>query len=227
MTGSTSFRIAAPPSVESQARTEPPASHGHDVSATERDAVRNEAIDGEAFREGDEECFRAVLDRFGSLIRKVVWSYADSDDDREDLYQEICIQILEQRGKYREQGKMGGWIGTVARNMARDWLAARSAHESAKDKYSIAVVPIEAASRIAEDPSRLLNYREFLSNVKRALDTLPDRQARVFRLVHIEGHSPKEAGRILKVATATVRSNLRHAREKLREQLEEVKDELS
>lgn len=227
MTVSTSFRIEARPSVESQARTESPAFHGDDGSATERGAMRNEAIDGEAFRDGDEGCFRAVLDRFGSLIRKVVWSYADSDDDREDLYQEICIRILEQRGRYREQGTMGGWIGTVARNMAQDWRAARSAHESAKDRYSTAVVPIEAASRIAEDPSRLLNYREFLSNVKRVLDALPDRQAMAFRLVHIEGYSPKEAGRILKVATATVRSNLRHAREKLREQLEELKDELS
>ncbi len=189
--------------------------------------MRREAIDGKAFREGDDESLRAVLDRFGALIRKVVWSYADSDDDREDLYQEICIRILEQRGKYREQGAMGGWIGTVARNMARNWRTARSAHESAKDRYSIAVVPIEAARRIAEDPSRLLNYREYLSNVKQALDSLPAAQARAFRLVHIEGHSPKEAGRILKVAPATVRSNVRHAREKLRELLTELRDELS
>ena len=227
MTGSTSSRIPAAPPVELPARMERQSSHGDHMPRTEHGTMRREAIDGEAFREGDDESFRAVLDRFGPLIRKVVWSYADSDDDREDLYQEVCIRILEQRGKYREQGAMGGWIGTVARNMARNWRAARSAHESAKDRYAIAVVPIEAARRIAEDPSRLLNYREYLSNVKQALDSLPAAQATAYRLVHIEGHSPKEAGRILKVATATVRSNVRHAREKLREQLAELKDELS
>lgn len=179
------------------------------------------------FEEEDDECLRAVLEQYGPLIRKVAWSHAHSVDDQEDLYQEICIRILEKRDQYREQGTMGGWIGTVARNVARDWHAARSAHESAKRSYSIAVVPIEAARRVAEDPSRLLNYSEFLASVRQALDSLPDRQATAFRLVHIEGHSPREAGRIMNVATATVRSNLRHARKKLRKQLGELKDALS
>lgn len=227
MTGLASFGMPTPPSVESRARMEPRSSRGDDASETEPGAMRGETIDGNAFRDGDDQSLRAVLDRFGPLIRKLVWPYADSDDEREDLYQEVCIQILEQRRKYREQGKMGGWIGSLARNVAKDWHRARSAHESAKDRYSIAVVPIEAARHVAEDPSRLLNYGEFLANVRRVLDSLPDRQAKAFQLVHIEGHSPKEAGRILNVATATVRSNLRHARKKLREQLEELKDELS
>lgn len=197
-------------------------SDGDDMPSTERDAIAYEA-----FKNGEDECFRAVLDRFGPLIRKVVWSYADSDDDREDLYQEACIRILEQRGKYREEGSMGGWIGTVARHVARNWRASRSARESVKDRYESAIVPIEAAGHLTADPSRLLNFKELLANVERVLDAIPDRQAKAFRLVQIDGYSPKEAARILGVETATVRSNLRYARKKLREQLAEVKDELS
>ena len=189
-------------------------SDGDDMPSTERDAIAYEA-----FKNGEDECFRAVLDRFGPLIRKVVWSYADSDDEREDLYQEVCIWILEQRGKYREKGSMGGWIG--------NWRASRSARESVKDRYESAIVPIEAAGHLTADPSRLLNFKEFLANVERVLDAIPDRQAKAFRLVQIDGYSPKEAARILGVETATVRSNLRYARKKLREQLAEVKDELS
>ena len=90
-----------------------------------------------------------------------------------------------------------------------------------------AVAPIQAAGHITEDPSRLLNYKELLANVTRALDAIPDQQAKAFRLVQIEGYSAREAARIMDSKRRTVRSNLRHARKKLREQLAELKDELS
>ena len=197
-------------------------SDSDDIRRTERDS-----IDVVAFRNGDDQCFRAVLGRFGPLIRKVVWSYADSDDGREDLYQEVCIRILEQRARYREEGSMCGWIGTVARHAARNWHASRSARESGKDRYAIEIAPIEAAGHITADPSRLLDYRECLANLERALDAIPEQQGNAFRLVQIEGYSAREAARILDSEPATVRSNLRHARKKLREQLVELTDEVS
>ncbi|MDE2752974.1 MAG: RNA polymerase sigma factor [Gemmatimonadota bacterium] len=199
---------------EAPTRKEPRSSSGDDPPATERDV-----IDWVAFRDGDEECFRAVLDRHGPLIRSVVSSYADSEDDREDLYQETCIRILEQRHRYRDQGSMGGWVRTVARHVARNWRESRSARESAKDGYVAATAPIEAAGHITEDPSRLLNYNDLLAHVERALDSIPTQQANALRLVQ-KGYSAREAAKILEVKTATVRSNVRHARKKLRKQFD-------
>jgi len=203
------------------ARKEPRSSGDNDLPATERDA-----IDGVAFRDGDDECFRAVLDRYGPLIRSVVFSYADSDDEREDLYQEVCVRMLEKRAKYRERDSMGGWIRTVARHVAQNWRDLRLAREAAKDSYAATIAPIETAAHITEDPSRLLNYKESLANATRALDGIPDQQAEAFRLVQIEGYTAREAARIMGSKRRTVRSNLRHARKKLREQLAELKDEM-
>lgn len=222
MTDATFGVPTALPGGAASARRGARSSDGDDMPGTERDA-----IDWVAFRDGDDECFRAVLDRYGSLIRSVVSSYSDSEDDREDLYQDVCVRILEQRGRYREQGSMGGWIRTVARHAARNWHESRSARASANDSYLTATAPIEAAGHITEDPSRLLKYKEFLANVTRALDAVPDQQATAFRLVQIEGYSAREAARIIEVKTATVRSNVRYARKKLREQLAELRDELS
>lgn len=203
-------------------RKEPRSSDDAEMPGTERDA-----IDGVAFRDGDEKCFRAVLDRYESLIRGVVWSYADSDDERNDVYQEVCIRILEKRAKYQERDSMGGWIRTVARHVARNWRDSRLAREAGQDSYAAAVAPIQAAGHITEDPSRLLNYKESLANVTQALDGLPDQQAEAFRLVLLEGYSAREAAKIMGSKRRTVRSNLRHARRKLREQLAELKDEMS
>jgi len=220
----TSAAFSVPPARsrgDAPGRKEPRSSGGNDLPATERDA-----IDGVAFRDGDDECFRAVLDRYESLIREVVWSYADSGDERDDLYQEVCIRMLEKRAKYRERDSMGGWIRTVARHVARNWRDSRLAREAGQDSYAVAVAPIRAAGHITEDPSRLLNYKESLANATRALDAIPEQQAEAFRLVQLKGYSAREAARIMGSKRRTVRSNLRHARKKLREQLVELKDEL-
>ena len=199
----------------------PGPSDGDDLPDKERDA-----IDDVAFRNGDDKCFRAVLDRFESVIRGVLSSYGDCDADRQDLYQEVCIRMLEQREKYRERDSMGGWIRTLARHVARNWRDSRIAHESAQDEYVAAFAPIAAARHITEDPSRLLIRKELMANVEQALDTISDQQANALRLVHIEGYSVKEAAQLLDTKPATVRSNVRHAREKLREQAE-LRDEMS
>ena len=198
--------------------TTPPREGASSDDGDDTPGKKRDAIDHEAFKNGEDEAFRAVLDRFAPLIRKMVRPYADSDDEREDLYQEVSIRLLEQRGKYRKEGSMAGWVGTVAHHVARNWCASRSARESAMDSYASATVPIEAADHITNDPSRLLNFKDLLANVELALDAIPERQAEAFRLVQVNGYSAKQAAKILEVKTATVRSNVRHARKKLRKQ---------
>ncbi len=135
------------------------------------------------------------------------------------MYQEVCIQILEHRGKYREQGTMGGWIGTVAHRVARNWSSSRSAQQSVRDRYGAEIEPFESARQLAQDPLRLLETKELLTNVNRTLDSMPSRQAEAFRLVYINGYTRSEAARIMNVTTGTVRSNLRHAKKRLAEEV--------
>ena len=192
-----------------------------------RERLGRADIDVESFRRGDPECFRAVMKRFGPMIRSVVRSYTTSLDDREDLYQEVSVRILTRRAHYRDWGALRGWVTRVTHNCCRDWCAARKTRESAMDRYAVQLVPHEESDALLDDPSRLLNCRRFLESLVRALDEMPPRQAEAFTLVHLKGQSPASAARIMNVSPATVRSNLRHARKKLRELLEEVRDDLS
>ena len=184
-------------------------------------------IDAEAFRSGDPECFRVVLNRFGPIIRSVVRSYAKNGDDQEDLYQEVSVRMLTQRSRYEDCGAMPGWITTVAHCACRNWCAARKARKSALDRYAAELIPHEESGALLDDPSRMLNYRRFLESLGRALAEMPARQAEAFKLVHIRGLSQAAAARIMDVSPATVRSNLRHARKRLRELLQEARDEMS
>ncbi len=192
------------------------------------EAAADDASDEtEGDRDGGPDGLTTLLKRYGPLIRAIVNSYSDDGDDQEDMYQEVCIRLLTRAKHYREQGARRGWITTLARGVCRNWCASREARESAIDRYSAEVPPAEESDALLDDPSRLLQYRTFLERVEAALEELPRRQAKAWRLVHIEGHSVKRAASIMGTTEGTVRSNIRHARARLRELLWDARDELS
>ena len=184
-------------------------------------------LETEARRQGDPARFAIMLKRFGPLIRGVVNAYSEDRHDREDMYQEVCIRLLTREGDYRALGALKGWIVTVARGVCRNWRKSQAARSSATDRYSAEFPLEEESDDLFNDPSRLLQYQTFLERLERALAELPPRQATAWRLVHIEGHSANRAARMTKTTPATIRSNIRHARIRLRELMKDARRELS
>ena len=185
------------------------------------------ALDVAAFRRGDPAAFRAVIEQHESLLRGIVTRYARDPDDQEDLHQEMCIRIWQQRGRYKEQGKMAAWIATLASNHAENWLASRRLRESTLQDYQVVGLPLETAQTMLSDPDRLLRHTRFMEKLQRALEQLPERQREVMELIAVKGFKPTEAARELGIPAPSARSNLRHARDKLRTLMGDARDELS
>ena len=184
-------------------------------------------IDTDAFRRGDEEAFAAIVERFLPLVWKIVNGYASTDDDRNDLCQEVFVRVWEQRAKYRDRD-LGGWIGKLAHNHARNWRKANEARKSGMEHYSTSyVVPSKEASEMLTNPWRITKYRRLRDAVRGALGQIPRAQAKAFELVHLEGLGVREAARRMDIAPATVRSHISHARKALRTHLADYNDDLS
>lgn len=193
-----------------------------DVSAADR-----AEIDIQAFRRGDPDSFGEILCRFGGLVHSIAASHAPDRDAQEDLYQEICIRVWQQRSSYEPRGSLAGWIKRLGHRHALNWLARRASRNSALDRYSVERIPRDNVCSLLNDPWRLLKYQRFLDRVAEALAKVSPRQAEAFTLVHIKGNSPRRAASVMGVSISTVRSNVRHARVRLREILEEARDDLS
>lgn len=194
---------------------------------TKAAADGDSTFETQAYRRGDPGCFEALLKRFGPLIRRIVNAYTEDKDDQEDMYQEVSIRLLIRGKDYQEMGALRGWVVTLARGVCRNWRTSQETRMSALDRYSAESPLEEESDALLDDPSRLLQYRTFLERLERALADLPRRQATAWRLVHVEGYSANQAARMMKTTPGTVRSNIRHARARLRELMQEARNELS
>ncbi|MCY4399379.1 MAG: sigma-70 family RNA polymerase sigma factor [Gemmatimonadetes bacterium] len=172
------------------------------------------------------DSFRKLLERFGPLIESVAAQYASDGDDLDDLYQEICIHVWKRLHQFEGRGALGGWIQRLAHRYARNWYNARTGHESLLERYAAETLPIDLAESLTDNPSKLLDYKEFLGGLGRAFASLPERQSDVMILIHLEERSIAEVAEILNSREVTIRSHHRHARQNLRRMLEDGRDDL-
>lgn len=49
-----------------------------------------------------------------------------TNEDNEDLEQEVYVKVWQKTENYQEQGKFSGWIGTIAKNFSKDYLKSSS-----------------------------------------------------------------------------------------------------
>lgn len=183
----------------------------------DRDGEVAPGIDIDAFRRGDSDTFRTVLQHFGPLIQVIAAAHTGNAHDREELFQEIIVRVWERRAQYSARGPLGAWINRISHRFCYDWTRAQATREGAVERHAIEGLGLGDAGAVLEDPSSLMDRKDFMDDLRLALAQLPEKQEETFTLIHVNGYGIMETARIMKVRRATVRSNLRHATRKLRD----------
>ncbi len=157
----------------------------------------------------DHEWFLSVMDSHQRLLHKVCWAYANSPDEREDLFQDIAVRLWSAAGNYDPTRKLSTWIYRVALNVAIDFH--RNRRRRRREKLGLDG-ELEAASASGQDPVVVEQLRE--------LHELLERQSEVDRallLLHLEGNSHAEIGEVLGISESNVGTRLGRLKKSLRQ----------
>jgi RNA polymerase sigma-70 factor (ECF subfamily) len=182
-----------------------------------------------AFGRGEARAFEVLLARH----RKAVYNFIlRSVIDRalaEDLLQETFLRVVKGREAYEKQAKFKTWLFTIARNLCVD-ASRRGKHRRAQSldapldgtEASATLLEVTADRRAAVDRSVI--GKQLGERIQSAVDELVPEQREVFVLREVMDLSFKEIAEIVGCPENTVKSRMRYALEKLREQLEEYRD---
>lgn len=165
------------------------------------------------FKKADSE--RTVLNEraekfmkmYGSHVLRLAYSYVKNMDEAEDILQETLIKILETKLESEDEEYIKAYFLRTASNIAKNHISANKRHET--DELNEELVAEEKTD---------------LSFVWEAVGNLPDTQREVIHLFYEEGYQTAEIAEILGRKEATIRSDLKRAREKLKVILKEVYD---
>jgi RNA polymerase sigma-70 factor (ECF subfamily) len=158
----------------------------------------------------DKSAVRDFVDGFGPALLTFLARLAGSRADAEDLFQEVCLRVLDGLGRYQHAGRFRAWIFAIAANAARDHARRRRPPPAGAGRGSA-----PAADRIAA-------ARETLARMDAAVERLPEVQREVFLLRMHSGLTFREIAEVLACPLNTVLGRMHDAIERLRGEVGEA-----
>jgi RNA polymerase sigma factor (sigma-70 family) len=181
-----------------------------------RIAGRDEAELVRRARAGDKAAFGALVERFAAQARRVARAVLRDADDADDAAQDSFLAALVKLDQYDPKRPFGPWLMRIVANAATD----RRRRRTVRQAQPLDTGLIGGGPRPDADTER----RELGSRLRAALDELPARRRLAVVLFDVEGYSHGEIAGILGVPEGTVRSEVFHARRRLRALLADYKE---
>lgn len=133
--------------------------------------------------------------------------------DAEDMTQELFAKLARVEDPAMENAD--AYIFQMAANLLRD----RRRRERVRASYRAAVTAGDPVDREPLDPARILEGREDLGAVSRALRELPERTRAIFLLYRLEGMKQAELATLYGMTTSGVQKHILKAMGHLTRQL--------
>ena len=157
------------------------------------------------------EIFRDWLDRHKALLFKVLRAYAFTEPDREDLFQEISIQLWRSIPNFRGESAVSTWIYRVTLNTAIKWNRNEQKYHEGRQSFKDIEHLLQQKREIVDERLEWM-YRQIgkLDKVDRSLC-----------LMMLDGFSYAEMSGILGITESNVGVKIHRIKKHLIEQSEE------
>jgi RNA polymerase sigma-70 factor (ECF subfamily) len=151
--------------------------------------------------------FQKIIEQNKGILYKVARAYCQNEDDRQDLIQEMMIQIWKSIHRYNKQFKMSTWLYRISLNVAISFYRKQSTREN---KYTVlneqtAQIPMDDKT---EDERQLNLLEQFITELKEIDKAL--------MILYLEDKGHAEIAGILGMSVSNVGTKIGRIKDKLK-----------
>jgi RNA polymerase sigma-70 factor (ECF subfamily) len=153
--------------------------------------------------------FAALIRRHAGLIHKIAYAYCRHATDREDLVQEIAVQLWRSRDRYDDRFRHTTWIYRIALNVAISFFRRERRHRERQlpiDDHAIVIEPVEPSAELRW----LMRCIDELGALDRALVVL-----------YLEGNDHAAIAEVLGISASNVGTKIARIKTRLRAAFED------
>lgn len=162
------------------------------------------------FAAGDVGAFEELFERHRAPLYTLLVEQTGDPSLADDVFQDVFLRVVKQRGSYRPGGSFRAWLFTIGRNAMNDHRRRARVRE---DEGAT------AASEAMPEPSGRLEADEVRGRIEQALGALPAEQREVFLLRERAELDFASIAEVCGCGLATARSRMRYALAALRRSL--------
>lgn len=173
-------------------------------------------------QKGDMAAFEQIVRTYEKQVLALAMQVVQNEQDAQDVAQDVFITLYRKIGMFRFESGFFSWLYRIVMNTSFNYTKSRKHHEfltNEEDDDNYYAVADDETDGFTES-------EDFQSQLKTALNRLPDKQRTVFIMRHSQQLKIKEIADILDVGDGTVKKYLFRATEKLRIYLKPYKTQL-
>jgi len=161
--------------------------------------------------------YNSMILPYAGIIIKICRAYTNSQEDFEDYYQEVCLQIWRSDERFEKQCAWTTWIYKIALNVCLTYL---KKNKNSQLKFASDTLPEEVTQdcKVLQEESVKLLYKAIhqLSEIDRAII-----------LLYLEGQSNQASAEILGITANNVGVRIARIKQRLYKlmSLEEAENE--
>ena len=168
----------------------------------------------EEFKNGNEQAYNQLVLHYKEKIYWIVRRMIPDHDDADDVTQNVFIKSYHSLKTFKGDSSFYTWIYRIAINL--------SLNEIRRKKIRKTFTIDEEIHQIGTHdphPLEILEKEERTKQIRDAIETLPDKQKKVFLLRYYEELPYEEIAKILKTSVGGLKANYFHAVKKIGERL--------
>lgn len=139
--------------------------------------------------------FEGIIEQHKGILFKVARAYCLADEDRQDLIQEIMIQIWQSIHKYNDRYKISTWLYRISLNVAISFYRKNSTREKKHTGLNEQMVEMPSEDK-SENEWQLNLLEQFISELKEIDKAL--------MILYLEDKSHTEIAEILGLSVSNV-----------------------
>lgn len=132
---------------------------------------------------------------YAAIIIKICRAYTNTQEDFEDYYQEVCLQIWKSRKNFKGQSEWSTWVYRLSLNVSMTLLKKKKNNHQ---NYATDYLPVEAREEplvFANEPlDQLYNAIRQLSEIDRGVILLYLEEKSYQEIADIIGSNPNNIG---------------------------------
>lgn len=157
------------------------------------------------------EPFLAEIERHKRILFKVAYLYCANEADRQDLMQDITIQLWRSFERFDGRSRFSTWMYRVSLNVAISWRRARRRH--VEGAVPLTDIALENRLIVEQSPEASMEVRILLGELLQKLDGMD----RALALLYLEGYDHAEIGETLGITATNAATRLSRIKQKLRQ----------
>ena len=175
---------------------------------------------------GDETAFAELIKKYQKPVHTLAWRKIGDFHIAEDITQEVFLKAYQRLHILKDPNQFSGWLYVITANLCATWLRKKRIQTQPLGDTEPTMIQEDTYSRHVVEERMKTTAESQREVVKKLLAKLKESERTVMTLHYLGEMTVAEISRFLGVSASTIKSRLRRARNRLKEEEPMIREAL-